>query len=396
MKTVYFDNSATTALCASAASAMKTVIDGIYGNPSSVHAKGVEAHGVLREARTSVLSALGVRQMQMKEEDLIFTASGTEADNMATVGVAHAKRALAGGKIISTDSEHPAILRSLASLEREGFRVAYIPTRGGIFDMERFYREMTPDTFLVTVMLVNNETGQVNDIRAISDYAKRINPDCIVHTDAVQGFLKLPFTPERLGADLVTVSAHKIHGPKGVGALYVAPNVHKRRSLSPVIFGGGQEFGLRAGTENLPGIAGFGAAAREGAVSLSRDISHMQALRQRLLYGITHTPVLAHVAPHIPKSAMCAPHIVSLGLPAIKSETMLNYLSGQGICVSAGSACAAQSGRVSNTLMSFGLSEKEADTTLRVSFCPYNTAEEVDYFLSVLANGISGLVKMRR
>ncbi len=396
MRTVYFDNSATTPLCESAASAMRAVMDGIYGNPSSVHAKGVEAHGVLQEARLSVLSALGVRPMQAKAENLIFTASGTEADNMATIGVAHAKRANHGGKIISSDSEHPAILRSLAALEREGYRVAYIPTRGGVFDMERFYREMTPDTFLVTVMLVNNETGQVNDIREISDHAKRINPDCVVHTDAVQGFLKLPFSPERLGADLVTVSSHKIHGPKGVGALYIAPNVHKRRAISPVIFGGGQEFGLRAGTENLIGIAGFGAAAREGYASLSRDIAHMQALRERILYGVAHIPELSAVVPHIPGSHVCAPHIVSLGLPGIKSETMLNYLSGQGICVSAGSACSAQSGRVSSTLVNFGLSEREADTTLRVSVSPYNTVEEVDRFLSVLSGGVGNLVKMRR
>lgn len=396
MRTVYFDNSATTPLCESAASAMKSVIDGIYGNPSSVHAKGMEAHGVLREARMAVLSALGVRQMQAKEENLIFTASGTEADNMATVGVAHAKKANMGGKIISTDSEHPAILRALASLEKEGYRVAYIPTRGGVFDMERFYKEMTPDTFLVSIMLVNNETGQVNDIRAISDHAKKINADCVVHTDAVQGFLKIPFTPERLGADLVTVSAHKIHGPKGVGALYIAPGVHKRRAISPVIFGGGQEFGLRAGTENLPGIAGFGAAAREGAAALLRDIAHMEHLRERLLLGISHMPELSRVVPHIPESHLCAPHILSIGLPGIKSETMLNYLSGQGICVSAGSACSAQSGRVSSTLVSFGLSEREADTTLRISISPYNTAEEVDYFLSALAAGVSSLVRMRR
>ena len=396
METVYFDNSATTPLCDAAKNAMKTVIDGIYGNPSSKHRIGVEAHAVLKNARMAVLGALGVRGA--KEEDLIFTASGTEADNLAVIGAAHAKKALRGGKLITSDSEHPAILKQFAYLEGEGFRTAYIPTKNGVFDMERFRAEMTPDTFIVTVMLVNNETGAVNDIRAISDYAKSINPGCIVHTDAVQGFLKIPFTPEKLGADLVTVSSHKIHGPKGVGALYVSPLMRKRRALSPVIFGGGQEFDLRSGTENMPGIAGFGAAAEAGAKTLSSDLAHMEALRDRIEAAITagDDPVLAQVTLNRPQSAQRAPHIVSIRLPGIKSETMLNYLSGRDICVSSGSACSAQSGRVSSTLMRFGLTEREADTTLRISLSHFNTAEETDIFLKTLREGIEGLVRIRR
>ncbi|MBQ7298367.1 MAG: cysteine desulfurase [Clostridia bacterium] len=394
MQTVYFDNSATTALCPAARAAMLSVMDEIWGNPSSRHTMGTAAHAVLKRAREQVLSSLGIRGG--KDENLIFTASGTEADNLAITGTAHAKRALAGGKIITSDSEHPAVLRTVEALEAEGFRAAYIPTKHGVFDMEQFRREMTRDTFLVTVMLVNNETGAVNDIRAISDYAKSVNPDCIVHTDAVQGYLKIPFTPTSLGADLVTVSAHKIHGPKGVGALYVSPYMCKRRAVSPIIFGGGQEGGFRSGTENLPGIAGFGAAAAEGAASMDADIAHMTALRDRLPAMLAEESALSGIAVNVPQSEARAPHIVSLRMPKIKSETMLNFLSGKGIAVSSGSACSAQSGRISSALLCFGLSEAEADTTLRISLCADNTEEELTALCDALKTGIKMLARMKR
>ena len=391
---IYLDNSATTALCREARDAMLSVMDEVWGNPSSRHSMGTAAHAVLKKAREQVLSALGVRGA--KEENLIFTASGTEADNLAVIGAAHAKKALAGGKIITSDSEHPAILRTVESLEAEGFRAAYIATKHGVLDMEQFRREMTRDTFLVTVMLVNNETGAVNDIRAISDYAKSVNPDCIVHTDAVQGFLKIPFTPTALGADLVTVSAHKIHGPKGVGALYISPYMIKRRAVSPIVFGGGQEFSFRSGTENLPGIAGFGAAAAVGASTLEQDIAKMTYLRDRLPALLAENDVLSGIAVNLPQSAQRAPHIVSLRMPKIKSETMLNFLSGKGFAVSSGSACAAQSGRISNALLCFGLSEAEADTTLRISLCADNTEEELTALCDALKTGIRMLARMKR
>lgn len=396
---IYFDNSATTRPSMACIDAMTQVLTTEWGNPSSRHAMGLSAHTVLKTARDQLFSALGVRAAERSQENLIFTASGTEADNLAILGAAHAKKALAGKKLITSDAEHPAVLRPFAALEIEGYRTAYISTKNGIFDMEQFRREMTPDTFLVSVMLVNNETGAVNDIRAISDYAKQINPECIIHTDAVQGFLKRPFSPQALGADLVTVSAHKIHGPKGVGALYIAPHLIKRKALSPVIFGGGQEFGFRSGTENLPGIAGFGAAAVEGQASLSADIAHMTALRTYLEDAITHAgrdDVLSSVTINRPLSFERAPHILSIRLPKIKSETMLNYLSGKGIAVSSGSACAAQSGRISNALLCFGLSDSDADTTLRISLSSDNTEQEADIFLDALRCGIRTLARMKR
>ena len=394
MQMIYFDNSATTALCPAAREAMLHAMDEVWGNPSSRHAMGTAAHTILKKAREQVLSALGVRGG--KDENLIFTASGTEADNLAILGTMRAKKALHGGKIITSDSEHPAVLRTVEALEAEGFRAAYISTRHGVFDMEQFRREMTRDTFLVTVMLVNNETGAVNDIRAISDYAKSVNPDCIVHTDAVQGFLKIPFTPTSLGADLVTVSAHKIHGPKGVGALYISPYMIKRRAVSPIVFGGGQEFGFRSGTENLPGIAGFGAAAAVGASTLEQDIAKMTFLRDRLPRLLAENEALSGIAVNLPQSDARAPHIVSLRMPKIKSETMLNFLSGKGFAVSSGSACSAQSGRISNALLCFGLSEAEADTTLRISLCADNTEEELIALCDALKVGIKMLARMKR
>ena len=394
MQYIYLDNSATTELCPKAKEAMLSVMDETWGNPSSRHGMGTAAHTVLKRAREQVLSSLGVRGA--KEENLIFTASGTEADNLAILGAARAKKALAGGKIITSDAEHPAVLRTVEALETEGFRAAYISTKHGVFDMEQFRREMTRDTILVTVMLVNNETGAVNDIRAISDYAKSVNPDCIVHTDAVQGYLKLPFTPTTLGADLVTVSAHKIHGPKGVGALYISPYLIKRRAVSPIIFGGGQEFAFRSGTENMIGIAGFGAAAAAGASSMDEDIAKMTALRDKLPAMLADDPILSTIAVNVPQSAMRAPHIVSLRMPKIKSETMLNFLSGKGIAVSSGSACSAQSGRISSALLCFGLSEAEADTTLRISLCADNTEEELTALCDALRTGIKMLARMKR
>ncbi len=396
METVYFDNSATTPLSQAAKDAMYEAMNSAWGNPSSRHTKGDEAHALLEKARQALLSALGARGA--KAENLIFTASGTESDNLAILGTARAKQALSGGKAITTDAEHPAVLRAFAALEAEGYRVAYIPTRGGVLDMERFRWEMTGDTFLVSAMLINNETGAQNNIAALSAYAKSVNPDCIIHTDAVQGFMKVPFTPASLGADMITVSAHKIHGPKGVGALYVSPEAVKRRALSPVIFGGGQEWGMRSGTENMPGIAGFGAAASAALATREADIAHMTALRDRLVTSLSEDSRFSGCRVNLPASEGRAPHIVSLTLPRIKSETMLNFLSGMGICISSGSACSTHAGpgRVSPTLLAFGLPEQEADTTLRISLSAQNTEQEVSFFLDTLARGLKMLARMKR
>ena len=229
MNEIYFDNSATTRISQTALKKMQDTAERLYGNPSSLHAVGIAAEALMTASRKTILKALNCRNAT--PESLIFCASGTEADNLALLGAAHAKAFFRSKKIITSDSEHPAVLSPTAFLEKEGYRLVRIPTRAGILDMDRLAAEMDKDTFLVSVMLVNNETGAVNDIAAISKVVKKINPGCLVHCDAVQGFMKIPFSPEAAGVDFAVISSHKIHGPKGIGALYVSSSVLKAKNL---------------------------------------------------------------------------------------------------------------------------------------------------------------------
>ena len=396
MEGIYFDNSATTALCSAARERMISVFDALYGNPSSMHLKGTEARREVNRARNEILAALGVRGLSsLADSRLVFTASGTEADNLAVFGTANAKRFVPGKKIIISDSEHPAVLECANELERRGFTVVRLKTAGGVLDFEALENETDSNTVLVSVMMVNNETGAVNDIKRVSSVVKRKNPGAVVHTDAVQGFMKLKFTPSSIGADMITLSAHKIHGPKGVGALYIDPAVIKAKKISPVIFGGGQEMGLRSGTENTLGIAGFGAAAAEMSSRLDSDIEKMLSVRDYICRAVANDSRFADFALNLPKGER-APHIVSLRLPRIKSETMLHYLSSEGIYVSSGSACSSNTGHISKTLINFGLDEKDADCTLRVSLCAENTLREADVFLDKLAEGAQRLASMKK
>lgn len=387
MTEIYLDNSATTALSATAREAMLAAMEN-YGNPSSLHERGLRAATLLRSAREAIGEALGERHLA--DGQLIFTASGTEANALATLGVAHAKARRGAATILTTDSEHPSVARNLDMLEREGFRVVRVSTKGGALDMATVYENCTPDLFAVSMMLVNNETGARYPLREVFAAAHAANRDCVCHCDAVQGFLKVPMTPKALGADLVTVSGHKIHGPKGVGALYVAPHLLKSKRIAAVFGGGGQEFGLRSGTENIIGIAGFAAAAKEGSAALADSLAQMRALSARLIDGLQG----GEIRPNLP--AERAPHIISLTLPQIKSETMLHFLSAKGIYVSSGSACSSHAANPSSALLGFGLPAAEADTTIRISLCPQNTAEEIDALLSALAEGVASLVRIRR
>lgn len=392
MAEIYFDNSATTALCTESKSRMLDVMEKIYGNPSSMHNKGVEAEKAVTQARSEILHSLGVKNIStLGDSRLIFTASGTEADNLALFGTCFAKKFTPGKKIIISDSEHAAILEAAKKLEENGFAVVRIPTPGGVFDYDRLEKEVDKNTVVVSVMLVNNETGAVNDIKKISRIVKTKNPDTVVHTDAVQGFMKMPLNVTSLGADLVTLSSHKIHGPKGVGALYVDPVIYKKRQLVPIIYGGGQEKGFRSGTENTTCIAGFGGAVCEGMKTLPSDVKYMTELRDYICEKIAETGRDAGIKLNIPKCVR-APHIVSITLPQIKSETMLHFLSAKNIFVSSGSACASNAGHISKTLVNFGLTESEADSTIRVSLCPQNTIKEADCFISALSEGVQKLV----
>lgn len=358
-----------------------------YGNPSSLHRLGVEAEHVLSGSRASILSALFLGKASKGR--LFFTASGTEADNLAILGCVRAKKLRGRPRIITTDSEHPAVLNPLTEAEKAGIEIVKLPTVGGQLDLAALRHAMTPDTILISLMLVNNETGARYQVEDAFRMAKAVNPDVVTHTDAVQGFLKLPFTPTALGADLVSISAHKIHGPKGVGALWVSDAVMKAKRLTPVIFGGGQEDGMRSGTENLIGIAGFAAACENGLQSLKDQIRQTTALRTLIEEGLD-----SEIRLNTPKGTY-APHILSLTLPSIKSETMLHYLSGEGICVSSGSACSSHGKHNNHVLTGFGLTESEADCTIRVSLCGSNTEEEAERFLIALNRGIHTLIRTK-
>ena len=390
MRSVYLDNSATTRISDEALKKYNEVSLSNFANPSSLHSLGFEAEKEMKEARAAVLRAIGD-----PAGTLVFTGSGSEANNLALIGRAYAKeRYRRGAKIITTKGEHASVGAPLERLSREGFRIVEIETKGGVIDMAALERELSHDVILVSVMLVNNETGALYDVRAVSDLVKKKCPDAVVHTDATQAFLKVPFSPASLGADLITVSSHKIEGPKGVGALYISPSVIRERGISPIVFGGGQEGGLRSGTENVPAIAAFSVAASLTRAELGRRVGVMRDLRAYLLERLSEE-AFSEILPTLPPVA--APHILNITLPSIKSETMLHYLSSRGICVSSGSACSSNGAHhPSPALVAFGRSEAEADCSLRVSFSHRNTREDVDALCDALAEGLLRLARIKK
>ena len=387
MTSIYFDNSATTALSPAAKQALIDAAD-CYGNPSSLHREGRAAAAMLNNARTAIATSLGLRRLSPGE--LVFTSCGSEANSLAILGTAYAKARRTANRIVTTDSEHPAVENVMQALEKDGFEVIRISTRGGVLDMEQLDQVLNDRVLLVSMMLVNNETGALYDVKRAFALARTRSPGVITHTDAVQGYLKYRFTPASLGADLITLSAHKVHGPKGVGALYINPALLKAKQIVPRLLGGGQENGLRSGTENIPGIAAFGAAVAERYPTLDKDIAHMATLRDRLIAGLEAMSVTVKRP-----LGSCAPHIVNLTLPNIKSEVMLHFLDARGICVSSGSACSTHAKSVSRALLAFGATEREADCSLRVSLSSDNTPEEVDLLLGALSEGLGSLIRIK-
>lgn len=389
MREIYLDNSATTKICDVALEKYIEASKSCYGNPSSLHGFGFEAEKLMNTARGQLLSALSA-----KDSDIIFTASGSEANNLAILGRAYAKeRYKKGAKIITSDGEHASVNEPLEKLKNEGFKVVKIPTLGGKIDLDILKKELTADTILVTVMMVNNETGALYDVAAVSKLTHSLAPDALVHIDATQSFLKLPFTKSSLGADMITLSSHKIEGPKGVGALLIDEKIKKSKGLSPIIFGGGQEKGYRSGTENVPGIAAFGSAAEEGKATLKERFFKMQSLRDLLIKRISEKEPLSGISLTLPE--IHAPHILNLTLPKIKSETMLHYLSSMGIYVSSGSACSSNGGHLSSALIAYGRSKEDADYSIRISFGAHNTEEDVAALVSALEEGISKLARVK-
>ena len=389
MRAIYLDNSATTRIREEALQEYVDISTSLYGNPSSLHTMGHEAERVLNKARAEILAT-----MDAKECQLIFTSSGSEANNLAIIGRALAKeRFRHGSKIISTDGEHASVREPLERLRGMGYKIVYISTRGGELDFEELERELTSDVILVTMMMVNNETGAVYPIPRVAKMIKTKCPEALLHVDATQGYMKVPFRFSVLMADMITISSHKIGGPKGVGALCVSKSVIKSRGLSALTLGGGQEEGLRSGTENVPGICAFGVAARLANMTLREDINKMEELRSYLVGRLGSEDEFSEIRPSLP--TLHAPHILNITLPNIKSETMLHFLSSLGIYVSSGSACSSNSQHSSSALVAYGHTIDEADHSIRISFCPSNTKEDVDVLLSALGEGLRKLARVK-
>ncbi len=364
---IYLDNAATTRVCPEAADMAYKVMTEEYGNPGSTHAKGRAARALLDRARKQTAALMGCT-----EKEIVFTSGGTESDNMALFGAA-ALQSRRGKHILSSAAEHDAVRRPLEKLQKEGFEVTILPPDStGAVSPETVRAALREDTVLVSLMLVNNETGAVTDLAGVSRVLRESGSNALLHTDAVQAFGKLSFTPKGLGADLVSVSGHKIHAPKGIGALYIRPGL----KLPPLVLGGGQENGLRSGTEALPQIAAFGQACRLAKETLPEAAERMAALRRGCVEA------LSAAIPDLVFPGGGAPHILSLSLPGYRSEVLMNYLEAKGIYVSKSSAC--KRGRRSHVLEAMGVPDRVIDGALRVSFSRYTTREECEIFCEAL------------
>jgi len=373
--TVYFDNAATTRVCPEAAAAALDAMTERYGNPSSAHGPGRAAAALLEDARESVAAALGAEPGEVR-----FTSGGTEGDNWAVTSALRLMRGR-GNHIVTTAVEHDAVRKTVQKLAESGAEATFVrPGPDGRVSVSDVAAAVREDTALVSVMLVNNETGAVNDIRGISEMLRARGSRAVLHTDAVQGFLKVPFTPRALGADLVTVSSHKIHGPKGAGALWIRSGLR----LPPMLTGGGQEGGLRPGTEAMPALAGFGAAAKVGKALFPGSAQTMRLVRARTAELVKDALPQAVII-----GAGDAPHILSLSLPGYRSEVLMSFLDAQGVCVSRSSAC--RKGARSHVLEAMNLPGEVIDGAIRLSFSRYSTAEEAEYFVKALLQAAARL-----
>ncbi len=374
MQEIYLDNSATTRVSKAAAEKALYMMTRCYGNPSSLHSLGFAAEKEMSAARAAIAERLSAQP-----NEIYFTSGGTESDNIAILGAAHAKKR-AGRRIVTTAIEHPAVLRTMEQLEKEGFAVEYVaPEMDGNIPVEKFEQAIDANTILVSVMAVNNETGAVLPLREIAGVIRRKKAPALFHTDAVQAFCKQPLAMKRLGLDLVTVSGHKVHAPKGVGALAVRNGVH----ILPHSYGGGQEKNLRPGTEGVPQICAFGAAVCEMPPEREAEAA-VRAVRDHLLERLE---ALDGVVINSPADA--SPYIVNLSAGRVRAETMLHFLASRNIFVSSGSACG--KAKPSHVLEAMRLPQARIETALRVSLCAENTKEEIDAFADALQAGLQTL-----
>lgn len=371
---IYLDNAATTKPCPQAVAAVMQGLTTTWGNPSAVHQLGLDAEKAVKHARGQVAHALGC-----SAEQLFFTSGGTEGDNFAVFSVAqrYHKR---GRHIITTAVEHHAVLHPIQALEAQGFEITYLqPQPDGTVSPQELLSALRKDTILVSIMMVNNETGAVNDIARLAKLTHQ-KSTAVFHTDAVQGFCKVPFRASSLGADIISVSSHKIQGPKGCGAVYVDKKLH----LPPVMYGGGQEKNMRSGTENVPMILGFGAACEAASDHLA---DKLHAMEQRKAQCLT---LLAQKVPQaVILGSHQAPHIISLAIPGVRSQGLIGYLQERGVYVSAGSACSR--GHRSHVLEAMHFPPEQIDGSIRVSFCFDTTAEDIEGFVSALKEAVLGL-----
>lgn len=378
---VYLDNSATTRCFDQVAALMTQIMCEDYGNPSSLHRKGVQAEKYIRYAKDVI-----ARNLKVNEKEIFFTSGGTESDNLAIRGCAYAN-CRSGRHLITTQIEHPAVLQTMKHLEEEGFRVTYLPVDGkGCIRLEDLERAITGETILVSIMHTNNEVGSLQPVVQAGALIKRMNPKILFHVDAVQGYGKFRIYPKKMNIDLLSVSGHKIHGPKGVGFLYVDEKV----KIKPIVFGGGQQGGIRSGTENVPGIAGMAKAVEIIYGSLDQEIEKLYQIKKTFVDGVRK---LDDVVVNGHPDETGAPHVVSVSIRGVRSEVLLHALEDKGIYVSAGSACSAHKPQPSATLRAMGVSQELLGSTIRFSFSVFTTMEEISYTLQTMYDIIPMLRK---
>lgn len=376
----YLDNSATTVCEPGVVEKVVQMMSICYGNPSAMHNKGVEAENYVKEAREIIAKTLKVQ-----EKEIIFTSGGTESNNLAIMGCAAANHRM-GKHLITTKIEHPSVGNVMKHMEEEGYEVTYLPVdENGIVRLDKLKEALRPDTMLVSVMHVNNEIGAVQPIEEISKIIKANNPATIFHVDAIQSYGKYRILPKKMGIDLLSVSGHKIHGPKGIGFLYHDSKI----KIKPIVFGGGQQWDLRSGTENVPGIAGLAEAAKEIYTEFDAKTAHLYEVKEHFVSEILK---LEGTKINGLTGRDSAPHVVSVSFPGVRSEVLLHALEDKEVYASAGSACSSNKPAVSATLKAINVPKEHLDSTLRFSFSVHTTKEEIDYCMEVLG----GLLPMLR
>lgn len=380
----YFDNSATTRCYPEVAEIVVKTMTEDFGNPSAMHLKGVEAEKYVREAAQTLAKILKVN-----EKEIIFTSGGTESNNLALFGGADANKR-SGNHIITTSVEHAAVGQPAERLEQMGYEVTIVPVdHRGVVQLEALEKALRPDTILVSTMYVNNEVGAVMPVEEIAKLVHEKSPKALYHVDAIQAFGKYRIYPKKAGIDMLSVSSHKIHGPKGVGFLYI----NEKARIQPQILGGGQQAGMRSGTDNVPGIAGLGVAAKMVYTDFDKKIEHMYQLKERLAEGFLKLPVVRLNGMEIREGA---PQILSASFLGVRSEVLLHTLEEKGIYVSAGSACSSHKRKAAGTLSAMGMEAAQRESTLRFSFSEENTFEEVDYALEVIGQVLPMLRRYSR